>query len=141
MDRKSYILFPGKNLCQGKMFKKHAQLSASPPLTPFGEETFEIIAINCSSLEQIPVTVNEIASMALELPLTDENLSNALWSDTCSRHMLFKPYGDAKPDYLDEMLEEKNIPLKSTSCIYIPFEKETLDIVSKFTANKLRKNL
>jgi hypothetical protein len=79
--------------------------------------------------------------MSLELPLTDENLFNALWSDTCSRHMLFKPYGEAKPDYLTEMLKEKNIPVKSDSYIYITFEKETLDIVSKFTAKKLQKNI
>lgn len=141
MDLISYILFPSKQICQGKPFKRYAELSASPPLIMAGKETIELIAINCNSCNEIPATVNSIASKALEQPLTEENLANALWSDTCARQMHFKPFGNIKPEYLEEMFQKQNINLKCESCIYIQFEKETLDIVTRFTENKLKKNL
>ena len=137
----SYILFPSKELCQGNPFKRHTQLSTAPPRTYGETEVIEVIAINCSSINQIPVAVEEIASDAVKQPLTDENLFNALWSTTCSRHMVFKPYGQIKPDYLDDFFAENNINLKHENCIYIWFEKEIMDIVSKVTSKKMQQNV
>lgn len=141
MDFISYILFPSKQICQGKSFQRHAQLSASPPLTRSGTETVELIAINCDSIEEIPACVNAIASTALAKSYSEENLFNALWSDVTSRHMFFKPYGSTMPDYFDDMFIKNNIEVRREGCIYIRFEKETLDIVTRFTENKLKKNL
>ncbi len=140
MDLNSYILFPSRDICQGKSFKRHAQLSISPPVILAGKETIELIAINCSSIRDIPSIVCEIASTTMEQPLSDENLFNALWSNTCSRHLCFKPFGAIKPEYLEDVFKEKNINLKSDNYIYIAYEKETMDIVSKVTKKKLQQN-
>ena len=140
MNLKSYILFPSRDLCQGKMFKRHAQLSASPPLILAGNETIELIAINCSSIRDIPEIVCEIASSAMEQPLTDENLFNAMWSSVCSRYMCFKPFGMIRPEYIEDLFNANNINLKNDGYIYIVYEKETMDIVSNVTQKRLQQN-